>query len=179
MSGTSDFVALCRKFISTYYKDAFVKVEDVQVYYKPNVSIAAYLYDGDREVTAEENLVAGTYRLEFGFINATNGERINDTSLLGDIAYQSDIVNKTLAGDEISVSAKSGDSITIKEGTLDIDVKALFLEYNVVNTKLSYTVYACNDLIFEFTEKPAYTLKASGFTNPDDPMVLTVKLNDG
>ncbi len=31
MAGTSDFVALCRKFISTYYKDAFVKVEDVQV----------------------------------------------------------------------------------------------------------------------------------------------------
>lgn len=31
LSGTSDFVALCRKFISAYYKDAFVKVEDVQV----------------------------------------------------------------------------------------------------------------------------------------------------
>ena len=31
LSGTSDFVALCRKFISTYYKDSFVKVEDVQV----------------------------------------------------------------------------------------------------------------------------------------------------
>ncbi len=31
MSGTSDFVALCRKFITTYYKDSFVKVEDVQV----------------------------------------------------------------------------------------------------------------------------------------------------
>ena len=31
MAGTSDFVALCRKFISTYYKDSFVKVEDVQV----------------------------------------------------------------------------------------------------------------------------------------------------
>jgi len=31
LSGTSDFVALCRKFISVYYKDAFVKVEDVQV----------------------------------------------------------------------------------------------------------------------------------------------------
>ncbi|MCR4579034.1 MAG: tetratricopeptide repeat protein [Treponema sp.] len=31
MSGTSDFVALCRKFISTYHKDGFVKVEDVQV----------------------------------------------------------------------------------------------------------------------------------------------------
>ena len=31
MSGTSDFVALCRKFISTYYKDSYIKVEDVQV----------------------------------------------------------------------------------------------------------------------------------------------------
>ena len=31
MAGTSDFVALCRKFISAYYKDSFVKVEDVQV----------------------------------------------------------------------------------------------------------------------------------------------------
>lgn len=31
MSGTSDFVALCRNFISIYHKDAFVKVEDVQV----------------------------------------------------------------------------------------------------------------------------------------------------
>jgi len=31
MSGTSDFVALSRKLISTYHADAFVKVEDVQV----------------------------------------------------------------------------------------------------------------------------------------------------
>lgn len=31
LSGTSDFVALCRKFISTFYKDSFVKVEDIQV----------------------------------------------------------------------------------------------------------------------------------------------------
>ncbi|MBQ1711080.1 MAG: tetratricopeptide repeat protein [Treponema sp.] len=31
MSGTSDFVALCRKFIASYYKDSFVKVEDIQV----------------------------------------------------------------------------------------------------------------------------------------------------
>lgn len=30
-SGTSDFVALCRKFIGAYYPDGFVKVEDVNV----------------------------------------------------------------------------------------------------------------------------------------------------
>lgn len=31
MSGTSDFVALCRKIIAAFYSDGFVKVEDVQV----------------------------------------------------------------------------------------------------------------------------------------------------
>lgn len=31
MSGTSDFVALCRKFISAFYNNSFVKVEDVSV----------------------------------------------------------------------------------------------------------------------------------------------------
>lgn len=31
LSSTSDFVALCRKFISIYHKDSFLKVENVQV----------------------------------------------------------------------------------------------------------------------------------------------------
>nr|MCR5252698.1 restriction endonuclease [Treponema sp.] len=31
MAGTSEFIALCRKFIASYYKDAFVKVGDVNV----------------------------------------------------------------------------------------------------------------------------------------------------
>ncbi len=31
MSGTSDFVALCRKFIATFFKDSFVKIEDVAI----------------------------------------------------------------------------------------------------------------------------------------------------
>lgn len=31
LSGTSDFVALCRRIISSFYKDSFVKIEDVSV----------------------------------------------------------------------------------------------------------------------------------------------------
>lgn len=31
MSGTSDFVALCRKFVSGYYQNAFIKIEDITV----------------------------------------------------------------------------------------------------------------------------------------------------
>ena len=161
------------------YKFNVSGAEDIQIYYKPNVAIAAYLYDGDKEVTAEENLVSGTYRLEFGFVNGTNGEKVTDTSLLGNIVYQSEIINKTHSGEENVISAKSGDNITIKEGTLDIDVIASFLEYNTVNTKLSYQIYSRNDLIFTFVDKPTYTLNTDGFTNPDDAMILTVKINDG
>ncbi len=161
------------------YKFNVSGAEDIQVYYKPNVTIAAYLYDGDKEVTAEENLVSGTYRLEFGFVNGTNGEKVTDTSLLGNIVYQSEIKNITHSGEETVISAKSGDSVTIKEGTLDIDVVASFLEYNTVNTKLSYQIYNRNDLIFSFEEKPTYKLNSNGFENPDEAMVLTVEINDG
>lgn len=31
MSGTSDFVALCRKFVSSYYPDSFIKIEDISI----------------------------------------------------------------------------------------------------------------------------------------------------
>ena len=31
MSGTSDFVVLCRKIVTGFYPDSFVKIEDVNV----------------------------------------------------------------------------------------------------------------------------------------------------
>lgn len=154
--------------------------DNVKVYYKPNVTIATYLYDDDgTEVTAEENLISGTYRVEYGFLNASTGERVTDTSLLGDILYSSVMTNTTRDGNVNTQEVNSGDTITIKEGTLDIDVSARFLEYNVVNTHSSYTVYSRSDLIFTLIEDPEYILNTEGFVNPDDPIIIDVKINDG
>lgn len=162
------------------YKVNVSGADNIQVYYKPNVSIAAYLFNDDNEeVTAKDNLIAGTYRLEFGFINGTNGEKVTDTSLLGNIVYQSAIVNTTTNGEKIETEAKSGDMVTIKEGTLDIAVTAQFLEYNTVQANLNYQVYCSNDLIFTFKDRPTYTLNTDGFTNPDDPLILNVKIDSG
>lgn len=162
------------------YKVNASGADNIQVYYKPNVSIAAYLFNNDNEeVTAKDNLIAGTYRLEFGFINGTNGEKVTDTSLLGNIVYQSSIVNTTKSGENIEIEAKSGDMVTIKEGTLDIAVTAQFLEYNTVQANLNYQVYSSNDLIFIFKDKPVYTLNTDGFTNPDAPLILNVKIDSG
>lgn len=156
------------------YKLDISGAEDLQVYYKPNVTIEAYLFDGDNEeVTGEENLVSGEYRLEFGFVNASTKERVTDTSLLGNINYSSVIRNQTSDGVE-TLTAESGDIITIKEGTLNIDVTAAFLEYNTVNAKLSYQVYNRSDLIFTIEDKPVYKLAKDGFENGDAPIVLMV-----
>ena len=162
------------------YKVNVSGADNIQVYYKPNVSIAAYLFNDDNEeVTAKDNLIAGTYRLEFGFINGTNGEKVTDTSLLGNIVYQSSIVNTTTSGERIESEANSGDMVTIKEGKLDIAVTAQFLEYNTVQANLNYQVYCSNDLIFTFKDKPTYILNTDGFTNPNDPLILNVKIDSG
>lgn len=154
--------------------------DDIQVYYKPNVSIAAYLFNADdEEVTAKDNLVAGKYRLEFGFINGTNGEKVTDTSLLGNVVYQSTVINTTNNGDRVEFEAKSGDSVTLKEGKIDIDVTAQFLEYNTVNANLSYQVYCRNDLIFDIEGNPSYTLDVNGFEEPLNPMILNVTIDNG
>lgn len=160
------------------YKVNVSGADNIQVYYKPNVSIAAYLFDDDNEeVTAKDNLLAGTYRLEFGFVNGTNGEKVEDTSLLGDVIFDSMIVNTTANGEKNEIKAKSGDMITIKEGQLDVDVTARFLEYNTVHAALSYQVYCSYDLIFSFDQKPVYVLDTKGFKNADEPIILSVKID--
>lgn len=152
--------------------------DTVEVYYKPDVAIAAYLYDNDNnEVTQQKNITAGKYRLEFGFINGTTGEKITDTSLLGNIRYDAVIENICADGNDSVTPIEYGDMVSISQGQLNIDVTANFLDYNTVNAKLSFTVYGNNDLIFAITQKPVYKLDKSGFSNADEPMLLTVKIS--
>lgn len=165
-------------FVPGQYTVNVSGADTVQVYYKPNVSIAAYLYNADNEeVTAKDNLVAGTYRLEFGFIDATNGQKVTDTSLLGNITYDATMTNTTETGDKKTSKAKSGDTVTILDGKLDIAVSARFLEYNTVKANLSYTVYRQSGLYFTFEQKPTYTLGTTGFANPNDPIVVTTLID--
>ncbi len=153
--------------------------DSVNVYYKPHVTIAAYLYDEDgKEVTAEEHLVAGTYTVQYGFLDASTGEKVEDTSLLGNIEYTSTIKNVDPSGNENVMEVSAGELVTITEGTLQIDVAAQFLDYNVVNTTLNYDIFVKSDLVFSLETNPTYKLNLSGFENPDEAMVLTVKKNN-
>ena len=154
--------------------------ESIEVYYKPNVEIKSYLYTLDgQEVTSANDIVNGSYKIEFGFVNAANGEKVTDTSLLGKVDYQANIVNQAADGTTQEMSVVSGDNIQIREGKIDIDVTAKFLDYNTVHTQASYEVFFRNELVFNVESKPDYGLTSDGLTNQSMPMVLSVKMKNG
>lgn len=162
------------------YKFDISGADNIEIYYKPNVEIATYLFDDiGNEVTKEAKLLNGTYRVEFGFIGATDGVRVEDTSLLGNISYSAEIVNVLTDGSSQKMDVKSGDTMTIREGDLNVDVTAKFLEYNTVNTKASYHVFFANELVWSFDSKPTYSLVKEGFENGTEPIVVHVRMKDG
>ena len=163
----------------TYSLDV-AQAESIEVYYKPNVSINAYLFDLDgNEVTDSADIVNGKYKLEFGFVNANTNARVTDTSLLGTIEYNAILTNTPVDGVKNSVQVSSGDDIVLKEGTVDIDVTARYLDYNTVHTKLNYQVFFRNELVLSIADKPDYSLTKDGLQNTDKPIVVSVKMKDG
>lgn len=62
--------------------------ETVEIYYKPNVEISAYLTDDSgEEVTDLEKLKAGSYTIHFGFVKAGTQEKVAESKLLGNVDY--------------------------------------------------------------------------------------------
>lgn len=175
-------------FVATYlgqldpgqYEIRVDNVENLDVYYKPNVSIAAYLYDLDgNEVTEKTDIVNGKYQLKFGFVHAVTNEKVEDTALLGKIVYESTITNTASDGKMTHIQATSGDWIEIREGMLDIQVMAHYLDYNTVKTSLNYEVFFRNALVYELEEVSEYAVSKEGISNVDKPMRVTVKMKDG
>lgn len=153
--------------------------ESLDVYYKPNVAIRAYLHDADgRAVTDDADIVNGRYRLTFGFVDADTAQTVTDTSLLGDIDYQATLVNTSPDGTQHTLTVASGDEIELREGRVAFDVTAKFLDYNTVRTHLDFEVFYRANLLYQIQNKPTYRLTKDGLINPQDPIVVTVALDE-
>lgn len=145
----------------------------VEVYYKPNVDIAAYLVDSNgNEVKSNENLRAGDFTINFGFVKAGTDEKVPESKLLGDVSYSAIITNN---GEANSSAVKSNDKIHLDEGKLSIEVVAKFLEYNTVSTSMNFTVYQDKTVTFEEIATTEYQLKDSGF-KADNPIQIKAML---
>ena len=155
--------------------------ETIEVYYKPNVEIAAYLKNADgEEVTNIESLEAGEYTIEFGFIKAGTNEIVPESKLLGNVTYVADVTNN---GKKHDKQYSSGDKIRLEEGNLKIDATASFLDYNTVSTSLEYNIYKNKQVTFSVESDPDYLIFRKGMTTDEknqkecNPIVIRLTLD--
>ena len=134
--------------------------DTIEVYYKPNVEIAAYLTNSaGQEVTSLEDLQAGEYTITFGFVKAGTDEPVNNSQLLGEVSYSAVVTNNGTTHEQ---TYTSGDKIYIEEGSLEIDATARYLEYNSVSTHLDYSIYEDKSITLTIAEDPVYTITKDG-----------------
>lgn len=99
--------------------------ETVEIYYKPNIAVAAYLTDSTgQSVTNLSNLAAGEYTISFGFVKAGTSDPVAASTLLGDVSYEAVVTNNGVTHEKVY---SNGDKIQIEEGPLAIDVTAHLL----------------------------------------------------
>ncbi len=161
-SFTDDFV------IGNYTVDVS-GAETIEIYYKPNIEVEAYLTDENgKEVTDMENLEAGEYTLSFGFVKADTSEKVTQSKLLGNVEYTAIITNNGTVHEKVYTD---GDKIVLEEGGLSIDVIANYLDYNRVSTHLDYSIYKNKEITFEIMNNPSYVVKSNGISGNEDIMI--------
>ncbi len=149
--------------------------ETLEIYYKPNVSIAVYLTDGEGQlVESMDALEAGEYILSFGLVRSGTEEQVAESQLLGDVEYSAYV---TVNGKEGEQSYASGDTIYLEEGSFQVDATARYLKYNTVTTQLSYEIYKNKNMELQVTDNPRYMLKGKGIANSQEPIVVKATLD--
>lgn len=144
----------------------------IEVYYKPNVEIAAYLTDGNgNEVTSLSDLRAGDYTITFGFVKSGTSEKVSQSKLLGDVSYSAVVINNGVQHDN---EYASGDTIYIEEGSLEINAVARYLQYNSVSTHLAYSIYEDKSLTFNILDSPKYQVTKDGLDATEPIQVKTL-----
>ncbi len=162
--------------IGTYTIDVS-GAQTIEVYYKPNVEIAAFLKDiNGNEVTDLENLEAGEYIIDFGLVKSGTDESIGKSELLGNVSFEAIVTNNGSTHEQIY---RSGDRIQLAEGDLSIRATARYLEYNTVSTALDYTVFQNKELAFTVIDGPVYNILEQGFEDtPPTKIKATVDGRD-
>ncbi|MFI3141968.1 MAG: hypothetical protein R3Y27_06645 [Clostridia bacterium] len=150
--------------------------ETIEVYYKPNVEIAAFLADSEgNEVTDFSTLEEGEYVVSFDFVKTGTTDVVPQSDLLGIVTYEAIVTNN---GIEHEDSYSNGDTIYLEEGSLVIDVTAQYLDYNVVSTSLSYEIYTNKDVSFAITQNPTYVVLSEGFEDQDQYVYFEMQVQN-
>ena len=161
-----------------YTVDVSGSVDSLEVYYMPEIDVQAYLYDEDGDPVDADNIVEGTYTLNFGFVDKQK-KPLKSSELLGTPMFEASYINTPKGGEASApVSIEPGVPIMLKEGSVKFTVDVYYLEF-IKHAELNHEVFFDGGLTYTFSEKPVYTLTTKGMTNIEMPLVLTVQLNAG
>ncbi len=143
--------------------------QKIEIYYKPNLDVIAYLTTPSGEkITNLADLPTGDYSIHFELVSGLDQSALPQRNLInqseGGIQYQARIKNN---GKTLDSLFKDGDSIHVEQGNLDIDVTATYLKYNTSTTHLNYNIWAEKMVSFETIDQGPWTLnKTLEPTNP-------------
>lgn len=147
--------------------------ETIEVYYKPDVELAAWLInEAGEEIDTAQGLLEGEYVLGFGFVKAGTGERVPESPLLGEIQYRADL----FGGSGEPAAYRPGDRILLEEGRYRIEAAADYLKYNSLSAGLEFDVYRNRELFFSADAGPVYEMSRVGLVNAEVPVVLKVSV---
>ena len=134
--------------------------DTIEVYYKPNVEVMAYLKDANgTDVKDVHSLKTGDYTVSFGLVKRGTSQPVKESKLLGDVTYDAVILNN---GQGQENTYTSGDQVHIEEGTLTIDVTAHYLEYHSVSTHLDFSIYRDKTIQLTIVDEPVYEITKDG-----------------
>lgn len=162
-------------FATGTYKADVKGAETIEVYYKPNVELEAYLVDASgTQIKNGDALNEGKYTLGFGFVKAGTEEKVPDSYLLGIVSYAATVTNN---GKTEERSYSTGYDVEVVEGDFHADVTTNYLSFNTISTSLDFKVLKETGLELKTKDNPEYILRKSGFTNADRPIKIQALLN--
>ena len=106
--------------------------QTAEIYYKPVVNVVVKLFKGRREVSPQD-IPEGKYQVRFGIVDESGN--FFESSLLGNVEYEATVRN----GGQ-SVPIKSGDTVSLQRGELEVNVLSHFLEINTAKNTVTSRV---------------------------------------
>lgn len=133
------------------YKVMSENARMIEVYYKPDLDVSAYLTTADgTRIDDMAELPAGEYQIHFDLVSGQNGEVLPENNMISrsedGVTYEAVIFNNRKQLDKVYGDK---DTVTLDQGSLDIQVAAHFLKYNTVETDLNYSVWTQKNVEFK------------------------------
>lgn len=167
-------------FLAGTYQIQAQNAEKIEVYYKPNLEVVAYLTDatGNR-LTNLADLPSGEYSIHFELVSGIDQSALPQRNLINQsqdgIQYQARIKNNQKTLESLY---QDGDTIYVDQGDLDIDVTATYLKYNTVSTHLNYNIWSQKSVSFKPVENEngLWTLNQS--LTPTTPLQVEMEVEN-